>query len=142
MLDIEWIENIAKAVAGSPVTDLTVVNSGSEVRLSRLPTSEAAAAPEMAAYDSPAALPVPDHPVRAQRVGVYHRPQRPVHAGDRIEAGEIVGFIESMRIQNEVVAERSGIVSQVLVEDGSPVEYGQELMLLKETSHEQRSLEQ
>jgi len=142
MLDIDWIENIAKSVAGSPVTELTVVNSGSEVRLSRLPSSEAAAAPNAAVHESPEALPVLDHPVRAKRVGVYHRPQRPVHAGDRIEAGEIVGFIESMRIQNEVVAEQSGIVSQVLVEDGSPVEYGQELMLLKESSHEQRSLEQ
>ena len=142
MLDIEWIENIAKALAGSPVTDLVVVNNGSEVRLSRVPAGEAVAAAEEFSADSPLPLVAADHPVRAQRVGVYHRPQRPVHAGDRIEAGEIVGFIESMRIQNEVIAEQSGVVSQVLVEDGSPVEYGQELILLKETSHEQPALEQ
>jgi biotin carboxyl carrier protein len=68
----------------------------------------------------------------APRVGIYHRPQRPVHPGDRIEAGEIVGSIESMRILNEVVSGCTGAVAQVYVTDGSPVEYGQELFLLKD----------
>jgi acetyl-CoA carboxylase biotin carboxyl carrier protein len=64
-------------------------------------------------------------------VGVYHHAEPPVGPGVRVEKGQVVGNIESMKLMNDVVADRDGIVKEVLVEAGVPVEYGQPLFLLE-----------
>ncbi|MCA1597175.1 MAG: acetyl-CoA carboxylase biotin carboxyl carrier protein [Chloroflexi bacterium] len=139
MIDTELVEALARTLAGSPVRELSISQEGLEVRFTRVPGSVAAV--ESAPADSPeTAIPEPaDQVVRSPRVGIYHKPQRRVHVGDRIEAGEVVGYIEAMRILNEVVAAASGAVTHVYVEDGSPVEYGEELFRLVDSAPESLS---
>ena len=131
MIDTERIEALAKAIHNTAVEELVVVDNEFEVRITRLIdrlTPQASVVEESSLEEARAAV---DHYVVARRVGIF-RTKKPYSPGDRINVGDIVGQIEAMRILNEVVAEQSGVVSQVLVEDGSPVEYGQELIVLKE----------
>lgn len=69
--------------------------------------------------------------VQAGMVGVYRAPETPLHPGDFVEQGAGVGNIDSMRILNPVTAPEAGYIVEVLVEDGDPVEYGQELLVLR-----------
>jgi acetyl-CoA carboxylase biotin carboxyl carrier protein len=71
--------------------------------------------------------------VVAPLVGVFYAAPSPgaqpfVRPGDRIGANQVVGIIEAMKLMNHIVTEAAGIVTEVLVADGEPVEFGQELV--------------
>ena len=133
MIDTNLVESLARTLAGSPVTELNVTQDDLEIRLTRTPGEVVSvAAPSSPAAPSEEEAAPDERAIRSPRVGIYHKPQRPVHVGDRIGEGEIVGFIEAMRILNEVVSSASGVVTEVFVEDGSPVEYGEELFRLQD----------
>ncbi len=100
----------------------------------RLQARRAPGAPMPPFMDAPVSADEPGEPeqvvVRAGQVGIYRAPRRALSAGDEVEAGATVGHIDSMRILNPVTAETGGRLEKVLVEDGEPVEYGQELFIL------------
>jgi acetyl-CoA carboxylase biotin carboxyl carrier protein len=52
--------------------------------------------------------------------------------GDAVTAGQVVGAVEAMGMLNRIPSERSGVVQEMLVRDGQPVEYGQPLMVVRE----------
>lgn len=54
-----------------------------------------------------------------------------IKIGDRINKGQILGYVEAMNIFKEVVSEYEGVMSEILVKDGSAVEYGQKLFALE-----------
>ncbi|NES81312.1 MAG: acetyl-CoA carboxylase biotin carboxyl carrier protein, partial [Moorea sp. SIO2B7] len=71
--------------------------------------------------------------ITSPMVGTFYRSPAPdeaafVEVGDRIRTGQTVCIIEAMKLMNEIEAEVSGEVMEVLVENGEPVEYGQTLM--------------
>lgn len=73
--------------------------------------------------------------IRAPLVGTFYRAPSPgaapfVQPGDPIEAGAAVGIIEAMKMMNTITAHCSGTVVAVLPEDGQPVEFDQELVLI------------
>ncbi len=75
-------------------------------------------------------------PVVSPVVGVFHNggmldPREMVRVGDRVEEGQLLAAIEAMKVPNEVRAPVSGRVTQLLVEDGSAVEYGQTLFVIE-----------
>jgi len=77
--------------------------------------------------------------VRSPVVGTFYRCPSPdsepfVKVGDRVHEGETLAVVEAMKVLTEVKAAEEGIVEQILVEDGQPVEYGQELMIIKPLS--------
>jgi biotin carboxyl carrier protein len=88
--------------------------------------------------DRPAPPPEPEgYVVTSPVVGIYRRPSgtasEPVLVeGEEVAAGQVVGAVEAMRMLNRVQSERAGIVLDVLVRDGQPVEYGQPLLVLRE----------
>ena len=63
-------------------------------------------------------------------VGIFHHAEPPLPYAAVVAPGQVVGSIESMKLMNEVLAEAGGRVTEVLVEDGAPVEYGQALFRL------------
>ncbi|WP_146765387.1 acetyl-CoA carboxylase biotin carboxyl carrier protein, partial [Micromonospora saelicesensis] len=87
---------------------------------------------------APAVLrpPVPGRAaVRAPIVGTFYRAPEPgarpfVAVGDLVRPGQPVAIVEAMKLMNEVIADRTGRVAAVLVEDGQPVEYDQPLVEL------------
>ena len=70
-------------------------------------------------------------------VGTFYRQPSPeeepfVEAGDRVEVGETLCIIEAMKVMNEIASEVEGRVKKIMVKDGHPVEYDQELFLIEE----------
>lgn len=73
--------------------------------------------------------------VNAPLVGTFYRAPSPdagpfVEVGDKVEAGQQVAIVEAMKLMNAVTAEQGGRVVEVLVDDATPVEYGQPLFVL------------
>ena len=92
------------------------------------PPADAASPPQQAAGAE-------GTPVTAPIVGtVYLQPEpgQPafVQVGDRVQAGQILLIIEAMKVYNQIPAPSDGVVRQVLVSSGDPVEYGETLMIL------------
>ncbi|HBG01567.1 MAG TPA: acetyl-CoA carboxylase, biotin carboxyl carrier protein [Firmicutes bacterium] len=72
----------------------------------------------------------------APMVGTFYRapaPQEPpfIKSGDSIAPGQVLFIIEAMKMMNEIEAEIKGVVKEILVENGEPVEYGQPLLLVE-----------
>lgn len=85
----------------------------------------------------PTALPVSDEiEIKSPMVGTFYRAPTP-EAGPYVEVGteltpdSVVCIIEAMKVMNEIKSELSGVVTQVLVENSKPVEYGQPLFKIK-----------
>lgn len=104
-----------------------------------MPTTPAPA-PEVVIREAPAA-PIAPPPtidpkweeVKSPMVGTFYRASGPdeapfVEVGERIRTGQTVCIIEAMKLMNEIEAEVSGQVMEILVANGEPVEYGQPLM--------------
>ncbi len=97
----------------------------------------AAGAVGLATGAGAAELALPDQmkAVTAPMVGTFYRSPSPdappfVTEGDRVDAGQTVCIIEAMKLFNEIQSEVRGRVARVLVENGTPVEYGQPLLLI------------
>lgn len=74
-------------------------------------------------------------PVKAPMIGTFYRAPRPdappfVRVGDRVEIGQTLCIIEAMKLMNEIEAEFSGIVVDILIGDAEPVEYGETLFII------------
>jgi acetyl-CoA carboxylase biotin carboxyl carrier protein len=74
--------------------------------------------------------------VKAPIVGTFYQSSSPeaaafVNVGDRVEVGKILCIIEAMKLMNEIEAEVAGTVKQILVQNASPVEYGQPLFVIE-----------
>ena len=100
------------------------------------------AAPAPAPAAAPAAAPAPEAPkpaegktVTSPMVGTFYRSPSPeakpvVQVGDAVKKGDTLCIIEAMKLLNEIEAEEDGVIKEVLVENGQPVEYGQPLFIL------------
>jgi acetyl-CoA carboxylase biotin carboxyl carrier protein len=76
-------------------------------------------------------------PVKSPMVGTFYRAPAPdaepyIQAGDSIEPGQTLCIIEAMKLMNEIQSEAGGKIVRVLAENAQPVEFGQELFLIKE----------
>lgn len=68
-------------------------------------------------------------------VGTFYRAKTPndapyVQVGDRVNVGDVICMIEAMKTMNEIKADKAGIIKEILVENGSMVQYGDELFTL------------
>ncbi len=93
------------------------------------------AAPAAPAAPAPPAAPSGET-VAAPMVGTFYAAPTPkdppyVRVGDEVRPGDVLGIIEAMKIMNEIECELHGRVTQVLVESGQPVEYGQALLVIE-----------
>jgi len=76
------------------------------------------------------------HMVRSPIVGTYYESPSPgsppfVKPGDMVEAGQVICIVEAMKLMNEIEADASGEIVKVLVTNGQPIEYGQELFAIR-----------
>ena len=74
--------------------------------------------------------------IAAPMVGTFYRAPSPeadpfVEIGDRVNSGDTLCIIEAMKLMNEIEAEKSGKIVDIVVEDGEPVEYGQTMFVIK-----------
>ena len=98
-----------------------------------VPPPAAAAAPAPA---SASAAPDKSKIIESPIVGTFYRSSTPgsdafVKVGSKVEADQTVCIIEAMKVMNEIKAEKSGVIKEILVENGEPVEFGQPLFVLE-----------
>lgn len=68
-------------------------------------------------------------------VGTFYKAASPtsnpfVEVGQEVKIGQVLCIIEAMKLMNQIEAEKSGTIKEILVNDGAPVEYGQKLFLI------------
>lgn len=93
-------------------------------------TEPAAAAPE-----APKVVVATGHEVKSPMVGTFYRSPSPdskpyVEVGDTVKAGQTICIVEAMKLMNEIEADVAGTIAEIKVDNGQPVEYGQELFVI------------
>ena len=157
-MDLRKIKKLIELLDESGIAELEVTEGEESVRISRygspppLVQASGPAAPypigvPVASDGAPApaatpAAPVEDRPsasgfeIEAPMVGTMYRAPSPgappfVEVGSRVSAGDVVCIIEAMKILNQIESEVSGVVREIPVENGQPVEFGQTLMIVE-----------
>lgn len=141
------IRELAALLDETNLTEIEIERTGLRVRIARnvsiaaaVPASyHAAPAPAAtAASAAPAAADVSKHPgmVPSPMVGtVYWAPEpgaKPfIEVGTKVSAGQTLLIIEAMKTMNQIPSPRAGTVTQILVEDGQPVEFGEPLVIIE-----------
>ncbi|NMM44323.1 acetyl-CoA carboxylase biotin carboxyl carrier protein [Rhodospirillaceae bacterium KN72] len=146
-VDIELIEKLADLMEEKGLTELIVEEDDSKLRLSRgavVAAAPVAAAPAPAAPAAvgaaPAAAPADaaKHPgaVTSPMVGTAYLAPQPgaanfISVGAKVAAGDTLLIIEAMKVMNQIPATKAGTVTEILVADGAPVEFGEALVIIE-----------
>ncbi len=141
-MDISQIRKLIRLIQSTDVMEIEVTEGDQTVRISRqTAAAPAATLPPSPATETPAAtLPAApsvaeEHMVKSPMVGTFYRAPAPdadpfVNEGDRIKKGDTLCIIEAMKLMNEIEAEYDGIVEKILIENATPVEYGQAMFII------------
>ncbi len=155
-MDLRKLKTLIDLVAESDIAELEVTEGESKVRIVKsggpqnqmvmLPAQGAAqyapqfhAAPAAhGAAPAPAAAAAPElsgHVVKSPMVGTFYRSSSPggapfVDIGSSVKEGDTLCIIEAMKLLNEIDADISGTIKEILVENGQPVEFGQPLFVI------------
>jgi acetyl-CoA carboxylase biotin carboxyl carrier protein len=151
-MDIRKIKKLIEMLEESDLAELEIKEGEESVRLSRMPTRMIAAAQpqhylaahappvavpsEALAAAAPAAVEAPKgHTVRSPMVGTYYSAASPgspafVKKGQSVKIGDTLCVIEAMKMFNQVESDAAGMVVEVLVENGQPVEFDQPLYVI------------
>jgi acetyl-CoA carboxylase biotin carboxyl carrier protein len=148
-IDHAVIRDLAKLLDETGLTEIEFQRDGVSIRVARnvhisargraaeLPIGGAATAVG-APVQATAPIDPTQHPgvVASPMVGTAYVGPSPgarpfVEVGSEVKAGDTLIIIEAMKTMNQIPAPRSGTVTQILVEDGQPVEYGEPLMILE-----------
>jgi acetyl-CoA carboxylase biotin carboxyl carrier protein len=140
--DEDMIRGLAKLLDETGLTEIEIERDGQRIRIGRTARAvnvAAPAAPVVAAAAPAAQAADPSkHPgvVPSPMVGTAYLAPSPgarpfVDVGQAVKAGDTVMIIEAMKTMNQIPAPRGGTVTQILVEDGQPVEFGEALMIIE-----------
>jgi acetyl-CoA carboxylase biotin carboxyl carrier protein len=155
-MDLRKLKTLIDLVAESDIAELEVTEGESKVRIvksggvaqnqvmmmpTQAPTHYAPAAAPVAApvaapaAAAPAAAEMSGHVVKSPMVGTFYRASAPgnpafVEVGATVKEGDTLCIIEAMKLLNEIDADKSGTITQILVENGQPVEFGQPLFVI------------
>jgi acetyl-CoA carboxylase biotin carboxyl carrier protein len=139
------IRDLADLLNETGLSEIELEQTGIRVRVSRGGTVYAAApapvtlpvAAGAVVPAQPAAPPaVPADAVKSPMVGTVYRAPQPgtpnfIEVGTDVKAGQTLLIIEAMKTMNQIPAPRAGKVTQIYVQNGSPVEYGEALVLIE-----------
>ncbi len=148
-MDIRKIKKLLELIEASSIAEIEIHEGEESVRISRIgataqivtqapplsvqptPASTAPALVEAEAEEEPTG-----HIVRSPMVGTFYRASVPgakafVEVGQRVSVGDVLCIIEAMKILNQIEADKSGVVTKILVENGEPVEYNQPLFVIE-----------
>ena len=140
-VDLRKIKKLIELVEESGISELEVRDGEEAIRITRplggTGRVAAAATPAMVMAPTPAGSAVESgFSVNAPMAGTFYRAPEPgtsafVEVGQAVQPGELLCIIESMKMMNEITAERAGVVTAVLVPDGQAIESGELLFSLQ-----------
>src|ERR1051325_7397584 len=144
--DSALIRELALLLDETGLTEIEIERAGFRVRVARnisIAASIPASQPHPSAAPMPAAgaAPVSDiaqHPgmVPSPMVGTVYWASEPgarpfIEVGAKVTAGQTLLIIEAMKTMNQIPSPRAGTVTQILIEDGQPVEFGEPLVIIE-----------
>ncbi len=153
-MDLRKLKTLIDLVAESNVSELEITEAEGKVRIVKsAPVAAAVAMPApVTAVAAPAAvaLPVPapvvaeaaapaapkGHVVKSPMVGTFYRASSPgakpfAEVGQTVKEGQAICIVEAMKILNEIESDKAGTITEILVENGQAVEYGQPLFVIE-----------
>ena len=159
-MDLIKLKTLIDLVAESGISELEITEGDGRVRIVKGPTTgqmpammhgqpgmqgsppmtpaagslPAGAMPGSETRSAPAAEPS-GHVLKSPMVGTFYRAPSPgaaefVQIGSQVKEGDPLCIIEAMKLLNEIEADKSGTIKQILVDNGQPVEYGQPLFVI------------
>ncbi|SEB24622.1 MAG: acetyl-CoA carboxylase biotin carboxyl carrier protein [Paraburkholderia sp.] len=155
-MDLRKLKTLIDLVSESGISELEVTEGEGKVRIVKNappvyvqpstsyapqyagPVPFQGAAPDAPAVGAPA-TPAPaapqGHVVTSPMVGTFYRAPSPgsdpfVQVGDTVKEGQTICIIEAMKLLNEIESDQSGVIKEILVENGQAVEYGQPLFVV------------
>ncbi len=145
-IDKKAIRELAELLKETELTEIEIADGDKAIRVSKGGTVLANTAP--VSMPSDPAIPqqanvstdaiAPSHPgsIKSPMVGTAYLQPEPsapafVSKGDIVKAGDTLVIIEAMKVMNPIKAEKGGTVTQILVEDGQPIEFGDILMVIE-----------
>ncbi|NYE25705.1 acetyl-CoA carboxylase biotin carboxyl carrier protein [Pigmentiphaga litoralis] len=152
-MDLRKLKTLIDLVAESGIAELEITEGEGKVRIVKFaqggqvgvmsgvqpyPVAPQAAPPAAAPAAEAAPVPAPaptGHAVKSPMVGTFYRAPNPgspvfVEVGQTVKEGDPLCIIEAMKLLNEIEADKSGVIKEILVENGQPVEYGQPLFII------------
>ena len=146
-IDRELIHELAALLEETGLDEIEIEQNGMRVRVARhSPVMHFSTGPDPAAPPAVATAPMPapapadpaKHPgvVTSPMVGTAYRAAEPgakpfVDVGSQVKMGDTLLTVEAMKTMNQIPAPKAGTVTQILFEDGQPVEYGEPLMIIE-----------
>jgi acetyl-CoA carboxylase biotin carboxyl carrier protein len=150
-MDLRKLKTLIDLVAESDIAELEVTEGESKVRIVKsgaapqnqvvmmqpqaAPQAAMPATAHQAAVPAAASAEPEGHIVKSPMVGTFYRSSAPgtppfVEVGSNVKEGQTLCIIEAMKLLNEIDADASGVIKQILVENGQPVEFGQPLFVI------------
>ncbi len=151
-MDLRKLKTLIDLVAESGIAELEITEGEGKVRIVKFsqtvqpqayvapvaaPVAGAAPAPAATAMPAAPAAPaaVSGHVVKSPMVGTFYRAPNPgaapfIEVGQSVKEGQPLCIIEAMKLLNEIEADKAGVIKEILVENGEPVEYGQPLFVI------------
>ena len=150
-MDLRKLKTLIDLVSESNVSELEITEAEGKVRIvkaapagpvqmvSAASVALPVAAAPVVAPAAPAVVepePIKGHVVKSPMVGTFYRAASPgakafAEVGSQIKEGDPICIVEAMKIMNEIESDKTGTVTQILVENGQAVEYGQPLFVVE-----------
>ena len=139
-IDLDKIKELIKLMEDHELTAFELEDAGFKVRLEKGSSQEQVLAPIAALEPTPE--PASDkiiaedtEQITSPMVGTFYKSPSPdadafVKVGDAVDEDTVVCIIEAMKVMNQIKAEKSGVIQRILVDDASPVEFGQGLFVI------------
>ncbi|MFT4939598.1 MAG: acetyl-CoA carboxylase biotin carboxyl carrier protein [Paraglaciecola sp.] len=148
-MDIRKIRKLIELVEESGISELEITEGEESVRIHRTGSTVApvqyaapiqaapapAAAPDAASTEA-AAPALSGHIMRSPMVGTFYRSSSPdaksfVEVGQKVNVGDTMCIVEAMKMMNQIEADKTGVVTQILVENQEPVEFDQPMFVIE-----------
>ena len=156
-MDLRKLKTLIDLVSESNISELEITEADGKVRIVKSDPAAAMARVVMPTVAMPAAAPMQPiastapvaapaaqaeapaptgHVVKSPMVGTFYRASSPgakpfAEVGQQIKEGEPICIIEAMKIMNEIEADKSGRIAEILAENGQAVEFGQPLFIIE-----------
>lgn len=148
-MDIRKIKKLIELLEESGINELEITEGEESVRISRNGSApqyapmQYAAAPQYApapAPAAPAAVEAPKaisgHIMKSPMVGSFYRAASPtakafVEVGQSVKVGDTLCIVEAMKMMNQIQSDKAGVIKEILVENGEPVEFDQPLFVIE-----------
>lgn len=146
-MDIRKVKKLMELLEESGMAEIEIKEGEESVKISRFGSSPPAQPPVQSFVQQPIASSVPaassapetqtnNQSIVSPMVGTFYSAPSPtakpfITVGQKINQGDTIGIIEAMKIMNQIEADRSGTVIEILVKDGEAIEFGQSLITIE-----------